>query len=157
MFDSNLPVARNMNNIEGGKRLYLLSTVTIFCSFLYVMLYHILQFKFYVPSIPCIFRATLHLYCPGCGGTRSLKALLDFDFIRSFLYNPFILYLILIALYYYIGSTVAILTKFKIIPFHFKYWMLYIGLALFIINCIIKNIIAVYYGIDYLGDIYVFW
>ena len=36
----------------------------------------------------CIFKERFHLYCPGCGGSRSLLALLTFDPVRSFIYFP---------------------------------------------------------------------
>lgn len=36
----------------------------------------------------CKFQAVFHLYCPGCGGTRSLRALLHGDLISSFLIYP---------------------------------------------------------------------
>ena len=32
------------------------------------------------------------LYCPGCGGTRSLHALLEGHPLRSLLYHPIVLY-----------------------------------------------------------------
>ena len=35
-------------------------------------------------EISCIVKETLSIYCPGCGGSRSLRALLSFDFIKSF-------------------------------------------------------------------------
>lgn len=40
----------------------------------------------------CRFSQTFHLYCPGCGGTRSVKHLLHFDLIRSFLSHPVPIY-----------------------------------------------------------------
>ncbi|MBO4686997.1 MAG: DUF2752 domain-containing protein [Clostridiales bacterium] len=47
---------------------------------------------------PCGFSQTLHLYCPGCGGTRAVKYLLQFDPIRSFLANPIPLYTAILLL-----------------------------------------------------------
>ena len=40
----------------------------------------------------CRFSQTFHLYCPGCGGTRSVKHLLHFDLVRSFLSHPIPIY-----------------------------------------------------------------
>ncbi|EKQ56029.1 MULTISPECIES: DUF2752 domain-containing protein [unclassified Clostridium] len=157
MFNPAIQFRKSINNIEGGIFLYLLSTIALFMGLLFIFLYHVLKFNFYIPSLPCVIHDYLHLYCPGCGGTRAVKALLNFDLVKSFLCNPFVLYLVGIFLYYYIGSTVTLLTKFKVVVFHFRFWMIYGGLALFIINCIIRNILAVYYGIDYLGDIKIYW
>ena len=37
----------------------------------------------------CPFYEILHLYCPGCGGTRMAVAILDGEFYQAFRYNPF--------------------------------------------------------------------
>ncbi|MBQ8285684.1 MAG: DUF2752 domain-containing protein [Thermoguttaceae bacterium] len=38
---------------------------------------------------PCIFRKATGIYCPGCGSTRALRALLEGDFFAALRYNPF--------------------------------------------------------------------
>ncbi|MBQ6855594.1 MAG: DUF2752 domain-containing protein, partial [Lachnospiraceae bacterium] len=38
-------------------------------------------------KLPCMFRMLTGLYCPGCGGTRAVKALLTGHPIQSFLYH----------------------------------------------------------------------
>ena len=40
------------------------------------------------PGIPCLFRTLFHIECPGCGLTRSLKALWSGDLNMSFKYHP---------------------------------------------------------------------
>ena len=57
----------------------------------------------------CPFRL-LHLWCPGCGGTRMVKSILKFDFYQAFRYNPLIFILILCFLIYLI---IAIIIYFK--------------------------------------------
>ncbi len=42
-------------------------------------------------SAECAFYSLFSLYCPGCGGTRSLGALLEFNLIKSFILYPPIL------------------------------------------------------------------
>jgi len=44
-------------------------------------------------NIPCIFYKLTGLYCPGCGITRSLLALMKFDLYQAFRYN-IIIYII---------------------------------------------------------------
>ena len=51
-------------------------------------------------GIPCIFYKITNLYCPGCGVTRMLVSLLQFDLYQAFRYNcllflsiPFVLVL----------------------------------------------------------------
>ena len=45
----------------------------------------------------CILHDRLHLYCPLCGGTRAIEAILRFDLAAAFSYNPFV-FLLLIGL-----------------------------------------------------------
>jgi hypothetical protein len=45
-------------------------------------------------GIPCVFYAVTGLQCPGCGSTRSVLALLRFDFKSAFIYNPLFVLLI---------------------------------------------------------------
>jgi len=35
----------------------------------------------------CVFKKIIHIACPGCGLTRSLKSILSFDFISSIKHN----------------------------------------------------------------------
>jgi len=50
----------------------------------------------------CSLNEKLGLYCPGCGGTRAWRALIDGNFVDAFLYNPF-LFIIVIPLTAYIA------------------------------------------------------
>lgn len=43
-----------------------------------------------VPFAGCGFKHLIGLPCPGCGATRSLAALAQFDLLRSFLLNPLV-------------------------------------------------------------------
>lgn len=144
-------------NINYKKFLYILYTIIPLLGLLFIFLYKKLKFKIYFFSIPCQIHDVLHLYCPGCGGTRALRALLNFDIIRSFLCNPFVLYLICVFLYYYACMIIDFITKNRYQFFHFKLSTLYLGLVVFLGNCIIRNVLAVYYNIDYLGDISQYW
>ena len=42
--------------------------------------------------MPCLFHAMTGFYCPGCGGTRAVAALLRGDLVSSFCYHPLVLY-----------------------------------------------------------------
>lgn len=50
---------------------------------------------------PCRFNRIFHLYCPGCGNTRSVISLLNFDVVSSIKYNitPVVLGIIILAFY----------------------------------------------------------
>jgi len=41
------------------------------------------------PFLPCLFHQTTGLYCPGCGLTRAMHALVHFDLLRAIRMNAF--------------------------------------------------------------------
>jgi len=49
-------------------------------------------------AIPCLFKKTFHIPCPGCGLTRAFKAIFHLQFIRAMEYHIFSLLFILLIL-----------------------------------------------------------
>lgn len=50
---------------------------------------------FSIFKIPCPIYTLSGFLCPGCGMTRAVFALLHFDFVGAFLYNPLVYLLLL--------------------------------------------------------------
>ena len=46
-------------------------------------------------GFPCLFHWITGLYCPGCGGTRAIGALLQGRLLKSFCYHTFVLYAVI--------------------------------------------------------------
>lgn len=46
-------------------------------------------------GFPCLFHFITGLYCPGCGGTRAIRALFHGEILKSFCYHPFVLYAVI--------------------------------------------------------------
>ena len=46
----------------------------------------------------CGIREKYQLYCPACGGTRSIEALLELRIIDSIYYNPIVLLLLVVGI-----------------------------------------------------------
>lgn len=44
-------------------------------------------------GFPCLFHFFTGFYCPGCGGTRAVRLLLQGNLVKSFVYHPFVLYM----------------------------------------------------------------
>lgn len=57
-------------------------------------LIYLLLFKVCGIAIPCLFHQVTGWYCPGCGVTRMLLALLQFNFVQAFYANPLLLMLL---------------------------------------------------------------
>ena len=49
---------------------------------------------------PCFFYQYTGLYCPGCGGTRAVLALLQGHVLQSLWYHPLVLYIAATAGWY---------------------------------------------------------
>lgn len=68
----------------------------------------LLYLKVWLPltklAIPCVFHELTGLYCPGCGMTRTVLALLKFDFAQAFRYNPLLFSLLPLYATYLIAT-----------------------------------------------------
>lgn len=42
-------------------------------------------------GLPCLIRKTFNLYCPGCGTSRFIMAVLEGEYFLAFLYNPLLI------------------------------------------------------------------
>lgn len=97
---------------------------------------------------PCAFNQLLHLYCPGCGGTRAFFALLKGDILRSLYYHPFDLYTIVVCGWFMISQTIQRLSRDRIkIGMHFRPIYLWLALGIILVNWIVKNLFIIVGGI----------
>ena len=99
----------------------------------------------------CAFLSVFKIYCPGCGGSRSLNALLNFDIIKSFIYYPPIPITSFILLYTDITLFISIVRKTeKIKGLSYRIFLI-IPIAI-ILNFVVRNILLLC-GIDLLGNV----
>lgn len=119
---------------------------------------------------PCIFHRLSGLYCPGCGGTRAVKALMEGHFVASFFHHPFVLYCAVLYALFMISHTLEWIaahkkisrkvisqeSKFPIkqkkslhekhlvkgLSFNIRY--VYIGVILILVQWIVKNLLAIF-------------
>ena len=101
-------------------------------------------------QMPCLFQELTGLYCPGCGGTRAVKALLKGDVITSFLYHPLIIYVILVAAIFAFSYILYAKTKNPKFRLHFDNKYAYIGIGIIVINFVVKNYLLIFEGMDLL-------
>jgi hypothetical protein len=127
------------------KLLYITGLIAIALSALYFVLSN-----YFTIQTSCLFRKLLGLYCPLCGGTRAVILLIEGKFLKSFFYNPIVLYSVLLGGVYMSINTVAIFCK-QVTVFEFRDIYGYIFLTLMILNFIVKNFMILVNGIYVLG------
>ena len=88
----------------------------------------------------CDFFSKTGLYCPGCGGTRAVKSLLRGDWVRSFLYHPFVPYCAI--MYVFFMLYVFVKKHFKLFKKVFPVEIvIYIGVGVLLLQWIVKVIL----------------
>lgn len=101
-------------------------------------------------QMPCVFQELTGLYCPGCGGTRAVKALMKGNVITSFLYHPLVIYVVLVAAVFAFSYIIYAKTKNPKFRLHFDNKYAYIGIGIIVINFVIKNYYLMFEATDLL-------
>ncbi len=102
----------------------------------------------------CFFKEKFHLYCPGCGGSRSLSALLRLDIIRSFILFPALPITVIILSFLYIRVFISIIKNDESALLGFKINSLIIIPIVIIFFFFLRNILLIFFKIDLIGDFY---
>ncbi|MBR5512774.1 MAG: DUF2752 domain-containing protein [Ruminococcus sp.] len=88
----------------------------------------------------CTFYELTGIHCPGCGNTRSVRALFNGDILLSVRNNAVLPFLLLLLLCLYIELVADICgKKIKILPRKLWIWLVVIGL--FCIYFVVRNFI----------------
>lgn len=105
---------------------------------IYFMQNVLISIMSYVPSCP--FYKFYHLYCPACGNTRSVTALLNGNILLSLRYNitPFLFLLFSIGAYIEFAS-LYFHHPIRILPRNIRFYL--IGFILLMIYIIFRNAI----------------
>ena len=96
------------------------------------------------------------LYCPLCGGTRALAALIRFDIASAWNYNAFVVILAVIALGIDIWAWVRYFQKKEPLVI-FPQWAWIAFCAVLVFYFILRNVLMIFFGIDPTGDLVYFW
>lgn len=101
-------------------------------------------------GFPCLFHLLTGYYCPGCGGTRAVRYLLHGEIWKSIQYHPLVLYIV-VAAAVELFRLIADYWKKKTIRYEKRYEMLvWVGVAIILVNWGIKNYMLAVKGIDLL-------
>ena len=104
----------------------------------------------------CFLHDRLFLYCPLCGGTRAIAALLRLDFVSAFAFNPFVTLSLLVALGLDVCALIRLLQgKSDLFPIPGWFWV--IMTILMIVYAVLRNYLMIAYGYDPTGDLVFIW
>ena len=134
-------VSQHPVNSEICITLYKIGKIVLIIGLLALPLYYCGVFEVLKPYNYCVFKRIVGIYCPGCGGTRAVHALLAGHFLESLYLHPAVLYFtsfylifmikMFLKLHYNIGSV----SEKRLIGF------LYAGIALIFVQWIVKVLV----------------
>jgi len=104
----------------------------------------------------CFLHDRLLLYCPLCGGTRAVWAMLHFDFVAAWQYNAFVTACVpLIALLDLVALVRLLQGKQRLLPFDGRLWVVLV--ILLIGYAVLRNYLMIARGYDPTGDLGLLW
>lgn len=104
----------------------------------------------------CVLHDRLFLYCPLCGGTRAVAALLKMNFVAAFHANAYVTALAVVAAVHYIVAWVRLLRGGTVL-FRFLAWEWITVGVLLLLWGVLRNLLMIRVGYDPLGDLGAFW
>lgn len=99
-----------------------------------------------LPDMSCVFLQVAGIYCPGCGGTRAIDALLKGQLLLSFWYHPLVLYTVVIFGGFMLTNTLHRLHIPWVNGWEYHPWHFYGALVVLGVNWVIKNILLLGFG-----------
>lgn len=91
---------------------------------------------------PCLFHAMTGFYCPGCGGTRAVMALLRGDVLASFIWHPIVPCAAFFGAWFVISQTACRVSRGRLsFAMHAREVYPWAALFIIILNCAAKNIL----------------
>lgn len=95
----------------------------------------------------CVLYDIFGIYCPGCGGSRAVRALLSGDIGTALYYHPFVPYAAVLFFVFMLSHTLHLCSGGRLKGLRFHSWFLYSALFIIILNFMIKNILKFCFGI----------
>ena len=126
--------------------LYELGIVALGIGIAAVLLYFCTGINVLSIKYPCVFNKVTHLCCPGCGGTRALRALLKGEILKSIYDYPPLLFGIVVYAIFMIRCTLYIFFGIRKSRDGAVVKYLYIFLGLMIIQWIVKLVAQIGFG-----------
>lgn len=96
------------------------------------------------------------IYCPMCGGTRAVAALVRFDFLAAWNYNAFVVLLAFVVLALDVWAWVRYAQKKEPLIVLPK-WIWIVFVVALVAFFVLRNCLMIFWGIDPTGDLVYFW
>lgn len=126
--------------------LYRIGLIVLVSGSIVIPLYFcIIRKRFEMP--PCAYSAYLHIYCPGCGGTRAVEALLHGHILESVWCHPIVLYTVVVFGGFMLTQSLERLGVRRIHGWSFHDWYLYGAVVILLCNFLLKNLLRWTLGI----------
>ena len=103
-------------------------------------------------DIKCAVQSAVGIYCPGCGGSRSLDAFLRLDFLRSFYCYPAIPVSAVLVLIYDVRLVLSLVKKNPAYTENLKFYSFILIPVVIILTFVLRNVLLYCFKIDTLGD-----
>lgn len=137
-------------------KLYLLAHVILLAAILAFPIYRAVAQGIASGFTGCLIHDRLFLYCPLCGGTRAVSALLRFELAEAFAYNAFVVLLVFLAVVLDVWAFVRLLRGHaNLLPIPGWGWI--VLAVLLVLYGVLRNYLMIAHGIDPVGDLGVFW
>lgn len=97
-------------------------------------------------GFPCLFYHLTGFYCPGCGGTRAVRYLLQGRVIKSIQYHPLVFYMVAVAVVE-IFRRIWAAGNGTALQEHYEYEV-YVGIGIILVNWAVKNWALIVLGVN---------
>ena len=132
-------------------QLYIIGLCLLLAAPLIVIAYHYLRARLPILAMPCLLHTFTGYYCPGCGGTRAVDALLHLQLWRSFCYHPLVPYGAAVYLWFMVSHTIEKLSRYRLrIGMKWNPAWLWIALIILVLNVLVKDGALLLFRIDLL-------
>lgn len=134
------------------KKDFIIVNILVGVAFFLMFLFMLLQWFRVIPRMPCVIHDVLHIYCPGCGGTRAIISLLQGRVLESVYYNPAVLIGAIFAIHYELGVLFTLIKKDGTRYYCTSLVPLVVCGVILVIFMIVRNYLLLELGYDMLQD-----
>ncbi|MCI7131779.1 MAG: DUF2752 domain-containing protein [Lachnospiraceae bacterium] len=132
-------------------QLYLIGLILLLAAPVLVLAYCYLRARLPLFAMPCLLRTLTGYYCPGCGGTRAVWALLHLQLWRSFCYHPMVPYGAALYAWFMLSHTIEKISHHRLrIGMKWNPLWLWIALVILLLNVLVKDGALLLFHVDLL-------